>query len=113
MSTAKVNSMLKKTKSHRHKFTRVVEWVRAPDAPHATSNHWYYTVMSMCDCGTTKQRDATYEEVETYVKAKTCSCGQFNADHKDQTSCIRELRDTVNRLEDRLDELMRKLRSLS
>jgi hypothetical protein len=99
--------------AHRHKFTRLVEWVRAPSGPASLELHWQYTVRVMCDCGTTKTRDASHTEVKEYVEAKTCTCGQFDAAHKDPSACIRELRDRVTHLEDRLDDLKSKLRSLS
>ena len=97
---------MKNVKKHRHKYEKIVEWIRSPYHPSHTAQYWEFSVKRSCDCGATHVDDASLSEVEEYIKNATCSsCGSFGKKHGSQSDCVRDLHLRVAFLEDRLEKV--------
>ena len=98
-----------KEKKHRHKFSKVKEWITSPTHPNDTQRYWVFTVTAQCECGETKNRQAEQLEVEDYIIENTCvECGMFDmfrGKHESTSACLKELSVRVRFLEDRLEKL--------
>lgn len=98
-----------KEKKHRHKFSKVKEWITSPSHPNDTQRYWAFTVLGECECGETKNRQAELSEVEDYIKSCTCAeCGifdMFKVKHNSSSDCLKHLAAKVRFLEDRLEKL--------
>jgi hypothetical protein len=98
-----------KEKKHRHKFSKVKEWITSPSHPNDVQRYYSFTVLGECECGITKQRYSEHSEVEDYIKECTCAeCGTFDmfkVKHNSSSDCLKHLAAKVRFLEDRLEKL--------
>ena len=93
-------------KKHRHKYDKIVEWIKAPSHPDDVDVYWHFKVNKSCECGEKRKYDAEPNEVREYIKNLSCSsCGSFNMKHESQSDCIRDLHLRVQFLEDRLEKV--------
>lgn len=95
-----------KPKKHRHKYEKIVEWIRSPSHPDDASRYWNFSVKRGCACGASYVDDANLSEVEEFIKDSTCTgCGSMGKEHESPADCIRDLNLRVRFLEDRLEKV--------
>ncbi len=98
-----------KEKKHRHKFSKLKEWITSPTHPNDAQRYWVFSVYGECECGAVNPRKAEQLEVEDYIKSCTCTeCGTFDmfkVKHNSSSDCLKHLAAKVRFLEDRLEKL--------
>jgi hypothetical protein len=112
------------TKKHtRHKYSKFIEWINPPfKEEHSDLYYGTFKVRAACECGKIDFREASQEEVESYLNERKCArCGHFGEDkHASEQDCFKALRDrvkelegTVERITDAFSSFQRNIRSSS
>jgi len=97
------------SKKHtRHKYSKFIEWVSPPyKEEHANSYSHIFKVKASCECGRIDFREATSDEVESYLNNLKCTrCGHFGeSNHASELDCFNALRKRVKELEDTVESI--------